>query len=413
MFDVTLMRWIDRTAGNLACNALALKKRLLNGAVGTKPIRKIVVMKFFGMGSIIVASPSLLALREAYPDAEIYFVSFAANKEVLEILDLTDKNFYIDPKTPQTFAASTMKVAAALAKEKIDLAIDFEFFAKFPLVLSGMANIPTNAGFYLTQEPWRRALLDVSGSYNHYFHTKDIFLSLIYLLTSQDIYYTEFERFRSRYAYPRVTPATEDVESARAVLASNGVPHGARVVVLNPNAAIDLAPEVRKWPEDRYSSLADRISREHDAHVVIIGSPSENEYCARIAAQARNPRVVSIAGQLKVRELLGLFSLVDLFVTNDSGPMHVACLVDTPIVGLFFADTPTVFAPLASRTACVVPPLYSIPMFTVYNGKDVFAGRPVSSVKNVPATTVSVETVMESVGQMLARGEERCEMTMH
>jgi len=64
-----------------------------------------------------------------------------------------------------------------------------------------------------------------------------------------------------------------------------------------------------------------------------------------------------------------------LVVSNDSGPMHLACLVDAPIIGLFFADSPTLFAPLGSRVRSVAPPLYSIPLFSVYNGKDVAVGQ--------------------------------------
>ncbi|MBX3214915.1 MAG: hypothetical protein KF850_22975, partial [Labilithrix sp.] len=196
MFDVKLMRWIDNQVGNLACTALATAKRI--GAPfrrDTVDYKKIVVTKFFGMGSIIVASPALQALRDAYPDAEIHFVSFRSNKEILEILGLTDKNWFVDISTPAAFAASVLTLARDLRAERFDLMIDFEFFAKFPLVLAGLAGVPKKAGFYLTQEPWRRTLLDVSGSYNHYFHTKDIFVSLVYLLTTGDLFYLDFEDF--------------------------------------------------------------------------------------------------------------------------------------------------------------------------------------------------------------------------
>jgi ADP-heptose:LPS heptosyltransferase len=407
MFDVSLMRWIDDKAGNLACNALAYKKRLLSLFAKTKKngaaphFKKIAVMKFFGMGSIVVASPALQALRESFPDAEIVFVTFKSNKEILEILGLTDTNLFIDTSSPQAFVKSTFQAAAALRREKVEIALDFEFFAKFPLVLAGLAGIKQSAGFYLTQEHWRRTLLDVPGSYNHYFHTKDIFLSLVYLLTTGDLYYVGFEEFRQRYAYPQVEPRDADIQSVHELLDALQLA-GRRLVVLNPNAAVDLAPEIRKWPEERYVELAQRVLAEHpEAAVVVVGAPSEREYVERIVDRVRSPRCVSLAGKLSLRQLIALFARTDLFITNDSGPMHLACLVDAPIVGLFFADTSTVFAPLASRTAVVQPALYCIPMFTVYNGKDVFAGRDVGSVKNVPAQTVGVDDVMEKVRGML------------
>lgn len=403
MFDVKLMRWIDNQVGNLACAAFATAKRL--GAPfrkDTTSYKKIVVTKFFGMGSIIVATPALQALREAYPDAEIHFVSFSSNKEILEILGLTDKNWFVDNSTPAAFAASTLALARDLRAEKFDLLIDFEFFAKFPLVLAGLAGVPKKAGFYLTQEPWRRTLLDVSGSYNHYFHTKDIFVSLVYLLTTGDLFYLDFEAFRRRYGYPQLEVEPAAREHVTRLLSSRGV-GGLRTFIVNANTSADLAPEVRKWPVERYAELTRRLLDENpDAAVVFIGAKSERRYVEGIVDAVDDPRAVSVAGELSLRQLLALFERGELFVTNDSGPMHLACLVDTPIVGLFFADTPTVYGPIASRTATVSPPLYSIPLFTVYNGKDVVAGRPVDTIDNTAARSVTVERVLAECRSIIA-----------
>lgn len=402
MFDVKLMRWIDNQVGNLACNVLAASKNA-TARFRTQPTeyRKICVMKFFGIGSIVVGAPSLIALREAYPDAEIHFVSFKSNKEILEILDLTDKNWFVDNSSPKAFIASTMKLAKDLRDEGFDLVIDFEFFAKFPLVLSGLAQIPKKAGFYLTHEPWRRTLLDVIGSYNHYYHTKDIFLSLIYLLTTGDLYYLDFESFQQRYRYPRIEIEPDARHHVERLLDARGR-NGRRVVLVNPNTSPDLAPDVRKWPEDRYVDLAKKTLEEHpDAFVAFVGAKSERAYVERIVAAANDPRCTSLAGELSLKQLLAAFEVADLFVTNDSGPMHLACLVDTPVIGLFFADTPTVFAPLASRAVSVAPQLYSLPLFTVYNGKDVVAGRPVDTIQNTIARAVPVERVLVEVRRML------------
>ncbi|WP_394833823.1 glycosyltransferase family 9 protein [Pendulispora rubella] len=406
MFNVSVMRWIDDKAGNLACNAFALKKRLLSVLERTKggapqEFKKIAVMKFFGFGSVIVSSPALVALRESFPEAEILFVTFKSNKEILDILNIADRALFIDTSNLPSFVASTLEVAAKLRREKVDLALDLEFFAKFPLVLANLAGIKLSAGYYLTQEHWRRTLLDVPGSYNHYFHTKDIFLSLVYLLRTGDLYYVGFDAFRKRYKYPNIEIRPQDLERVRTILRENGV--DGDVIVLNPNSSVDLAPEVRKWPEERYGELVDRILAENpQAHVVLIGAKSEASYVGRVRAHAHGDRVVSLAGKLTLRELAALFSITTLFVTNDSGPMHLACLTDTPIVGLFFGDTPTLFAPLASRVEVVAPSLYCIPMFTVYNGKDVFAGRPAETVLNVPAQTVSVDDVMAKVRSLMA-----------
>jgi ADP-heptose:LPS heptosyltransferase len=406
MLEVKVMRRVDSLVGNAICSVLAVGKKLrrpFSSPRDTGTYRKICVMKFFGMGSIVVATPSLKALRDQFPGAEIHFVTFKQNKELLEILGLTDRHHFVDTSSTQAFVSSTLKVARDLRREGIDLVIDLEFYAKFPLVLASLGAVPKKAGFYLNPEPWRRELLDVPGWYNHYFHTKDIFLSLVYLLAKDDYYYVDFAEFSAKYTYPRITPGDEQVASVRAKLARHGVSVNSRLFVINPNTSPELAPEARKWPAERYGELARQLLADHpEAHVAFIGTKGEKAYVDAVAATARDPRAFGFAGEVNLRELLALFSVTDVLVSNDSGPMHLACLVDTPVVGLFFADTPTLFAPIGSKTASVAPSLYSMPLFTVYNGKDVVVGRTTEVVRNIAACTVSVDTVMSEARKLIA-----------
>ncbi len=397
------MRRIDGLVGNLLCSALAAGKELSRPfAAAPGPVKNIAVMKFFGMGSIVVASPAVAALRDQFPGAKIHFVTFKSNAGILDLLGQTDHQHLIDPSTPASFIRTTLGVIRALRAARCDLAVDLEFFAKFPLTLASLAGIPKKAGFYLQSEAWRRSLLDVTGSYNHYFHTKDIFLSLPYLLATEDPYYLGFAEWTRRYAYPRITRSELERAALRKKLAPR-VGADDELVVINPNTSPDLAPEARKWPEGRYAELADRIvAARPRARVLFIGAPSERAYVERVAGLCKTPRALSVAGDLSLPELVTLFAEAVLVVSNDSGPMHLACLVDAPVVGLFFADSPVLFAPQGTRVRSVVPPLYSIPLFTVYNGKDISAGRPSSEIANTAACTVSVDTVMTAVHEVLA-----------
>jgi ADP-heptose:LPS heptosyltransferase len=360
-------------------------------------------MKFFGMGSLVVASRSLAALRDCYPDAELHFVTFASNRAVLEILNLTDRNHYVDPSTPQSFVRTTLKVARDLRAAKCDLALDFEFFAKFPLVLASMAGIPKKAGFYLTAESWRMKLLDVTGFYNSYFHTSEIFLSLVYAAVTGDQYYLHFKEFAAKYSYPRVHVSEVERAALRAKLAGLGVRGNEPLFVINANTSPDLAPEARKWPKERYAQLADElVAHTPTGRVLWIGAPNEREYVDSVASLCKTPRRHVVAGELSLRELVVLFAEARLVISNDSGPMHLACLVDAPVIGLFFADSPVLFAPLGSRVRSVAPDLYSIPLFSVYNGKDVAVGRPSKEVSNTAACSVPLETVMREARELLA-----------
>ncbi|MGE5182012.1 MAG: glycosyltransferase family 9 protein [Acidobacteriota bacterium] len=397
------MRRLDKVLGNAACNVLATTHQIRKRFVATdREVKNIAVMKFFGMGSIIVATKSLAALRDHYPQAKIHFVTFKSNKPILDILGLTDHEHYVDPSTPQAFVASTLKVARDLRRAKCDLVLDLEFFAKFPLVLGSLAGIPKKAGFYLTLEPWRRELLDVTGFYNGYFHTSDIFLSLVYLLVTGDHYYLSFKEFAAKYKYPRVDISELERAALRQKLAQHGIKNDP-LYVINCNTSPDLVPEARKWPKERYAQLADElVALTPNARVLFVGAPHERPYVESVAELCKTPRRHVIAGDISLRELLVLFAECKLFVTNDSGPMHLACLVDAPTVGLFFADSPTLFAPLGSRVRSVAPDLYSIPLFTVYNGKDVAVGRPSLEIGNAAACSVPLEQLMHEIRELLA-----------
>jgi ADP-heptose:LPS heptosyltransferase len=403
------MRKLDALLGNIACNVLATAKQVAAPfSAPPKSLRKIAVMKFFGLGSIAVATPALQAIRAHYPNAEICFITFKGNRDLLEMLKLTDRNYYVDPTSARSFTQSTLQVIRELRKAQIDLAIDLEFFAKFPLVLASLAGIPRKAGFYLTAESWRRTMLDIPGSYNHYYHTKDIFLSLVYRLVEEDPYYLGFNAFSRRFSYPRLRPEAADVDSVNALLEAKGVRQNTPLIVINPNTSPELAPEARKWPEDRYTELALELCKlVPGAKVVLTGAKGEAEYVNRIVLRAADARVFSLAGQMNLRQLMALFDRAALFVSNDSGPMHLACLVDAPTIGLFFADTPTLFAPIGSQVASIAPDTYGLPLFTVYNGKDVLHGRPAGGVKNVLAQTVTVEEVLRIAGPMLTKNASR------
>ena len=398
------MRRLDRVLGDAACSVLATVHRLRKPFIAARPIRTIAVMKFFGMGSIVVASKSLSALRDRYPGAAIHFVTFKSNQAILEILDMTDRNHYVDPSTPQAFVQTTLEVAAALRRARCDLVLDLEFFAKFPLVLGSLAGIPQKAGFHLTSENWRRELLDVSGNYNSYFHTSEIFLSLVYLCATGDPYYLGFKEWQVKYKYPRIEPSELERAQLRTKLAQgHGIGRGDPLFVINANTSPDLAPEARKWPKERYAQLADAlVAHTPGARVCFIGAPNERAYVESVAALCKTPRHHVVAGDLSLRELLVMFAETKLVISNDSGPMHLACLVDAPIIGLFFADAPTLFAPIGSRVRSVAPELYSIPLFNVYNGKDIVIGKPSSEVGNAAACTVDLETVMVEARALLA-----------
>ena len=400
-----LMIKIDFLIGVPVCYVLAgaqiLKKSLSFKQKPQSKIKKILIIKFLGIGSITLTAPAILALRDEFPDAEIYYLTFKNNKEVIDLLGLTQKNFYIDIKSISSFFVSTIQTLLKLRKEKIDLMLDFEFFSKLPLIIGALGRIKYKAGFCLITEWWRRYLLTSRGFYNHYYHVKDIFLSLVYLVRYNDPYYVDFEAYRIKYNLPISSPLPETLQRAKKIIDKIGVPEGNLLIAVNPNAGPELAPQLKRWPAEYFVELINKISDKYpNVFIVLIGSKGEKAYVQAIADKVkRKNRVINIAGETTLTQLSGLLSLTDLFITVDSGPMHLASLTRTATIGLFGAETPVLYGPLNERAKALCKPLYSVPMFTVYNGKESML------TKNVPMELLGVEEVFRVAEKYLDKQE--------
>jgi ADP-heptose:LPS heptosyltransferase len=338
-------------------------------------IEKILLIKFFGLGSIVLSAPSIIALKDKYPGVKIYFLSFSNNKSIFEILNLTDKNYFIDSTNFKTFVFSLFKTIVSLRKEKIDLSIDLEFFAKFPLVVSYLARVNKKAGFYLTKEHWRKSLLDYRGYYNHYWHVKDIFLSLVYLIKEKDQYYLNFNEYKNKYVLPKLEFSEEMYDRLKEKLKKFGW-QNEKIILINPNAGKDLATKIRKWPDHYFSELSDLLIKKlgRDYTIIYLGGNSEEKEMVKNIITSinkkNNSKVLNLASELNLTELLVLFNMANLFITIDSGPMHLAALSRVPIIGLFFGDTPVLFGPLTEKYKIVFNNAYCQPLYTVYSGKE-------------------------------------------
>ena len=120
------------------------------------------------------------------------------------------------------------------------------------------------------------------------------------------------------------------------------------LILLNPNAS-DLLP-LRKWPTDRYIDLARRLlERFSDVSIGMTGAPDEAESIAQVAAEVGSPRCFSFAGKTTLPQLLVLYTLSELLITNDSGPAHFASMTPITVITLFGPETPLLFRALTPR----------------------------------------------------------------
>jgi heptosyltransferase-2 len=127
---------------------------------------------------------------------------------------------------------------------------------------------------------------------------------------------------------------------------------------LNPGAAYGAA---KRWPASRFAAVGDALAQRTGASVAVLGAPAERALAEQVAAAMRHPARV-LAGQTRLSELVGVLSRLRLLVTNDSGPMHVASALGTPVVAVFGPTDERETAPAGSaRTRIVREPVPCAP----------------------------------------------------
>jgi ADP-heptose:LPS heptosyltransferase len=138
------------------------------------------------------------------------------------------------------------------------------------------------------------------------------------------------------------------------------------IVLLNPNAS-DMLP-LRKWPTERFVALGKMILAHYpEACLAITGAPSERVSAEEVSRQIDSARVASFAGKTTLRELLVLYSLADILVTNDSGPGHFASLTPINSIVMYGPETPALFGAIGGRFQVIHPQLACSPCVNVFN----------------------------------------------
>jgi lipopolysaccharide heptosyltransferase II len=126
------------------------------------------------------------------------------------------------------------------------------------------------------------------------------------------------------------------------------------------NCSVGAARPARNWFPERFSSLADRLIDELDAQVIFVGGNEDRELVQRVLARMRN-KAVSAAGDLSIPESAALLARCKCLVSADTGPLHLATAVQTPVVGLFGSTDPRRTGPIGRGHQVIMKDLDCVP----------------------------------------------------
>jgi ADP-heptose:LPS heptosyltransferase len=374
--NLTLAKAVDRYAGMAVCLFLAglrFLRELVAPRSGTVEVRTILCVKFWGLGNVVLLLPVLRRLRERYPAARIVFVTLARNRELIEACPTVDRRIYVDDRGPLRLLGSYLAAAGAAFRERPDLTIDFEQFARASAILAVLARSKQIVGLD-TPGQGRSVLYHKRVRYDDRQHMGQTYLDLARSAgVAESVYRPE----------PFEVGAAARAE-ASALLSAEGRP--APLVVLHPGSGDNF--QGRRWPAQCFASLADRLVRECGARIVLTGSPGEAGLVREVLSRMEEPgRAVDASGRLSVLGLAALVERADALVTNDTAPVHLGSALGTAVFALYGPNTPRLYGPLSAGSHAFWRELPCSPCLTNTNYKTSHCRLPVC-IQDIPVGEV-------------------------
>ncbi len=275
------------------------------------------------IGDAVMSVAALRELRRSLPDSYLLLIARPWVAGLFENQGLVDEVYPVDPGETQV-----QQLRSMIGKVRnCDQAILFQNAFQAALV-AFLARVPDRAGYSTDGRRLlltRRAKPRIKRLNRHQVY---YYLDLLHQTGFSPKDYLQDDDFRPDIS---LKPTKQGIQSARRLLAENNIQPGKSLVLLNPGAYFGSA---KRWLIERYASLGNRLVQNRSAQVVIIGSASERGIAERISARMRTGAAI-MTGATDLPTLMGLFSVSQLFVTNDSGPMHLAAALDTPQIALF------------------------------------------------------------------------------
>jgi ADP-heptose:LPS heptosyltransferase len=337
--------------------------------------QKIIFLKFIEQGATVLAYSALKRATELVGKENVYFCVFEANRPILDILDIIpEKNIIsIRDKSVFTFLSSALSALLKIRSAKIDTSIDMEFFSRASAIFSFLSGAKTRIGLhrFTSELPYRGNLMTHRIQYSPYVHISEFYYSLVEasLQDPSEIPMLKIAKGEFKAVIPVFSPTELEKKTVLEYLSPNPSSSGEkknRIVILNPNAS-DMLP-LRKWDKQNFIELGKKIISENEnVRIVISGAPSEQKDAEDVCKQIGSAKAVSFAGKTTLRELLTLYSLSDILVTNDSGPGHFSALTNIRTIILFGPETPQLFGPISPNAQVIWKGLACSPCVSVLN----------------------------------------------
>ena len=318
---------------------------LMDALRGLRPAR-VCIIKPSSLGDVVHALPVLAALRSRWPEARFAWVVNRGLRALLDGHPDLDEVIPFDRSrarlTPRG-VASISRFLLGLRRHKFDLTIDLQGLLRSGImtratgapVRVGMADAREGAGRFYTH---RIASADPEA------HAVDRLLRVA-------------EAFGAEVDPPRFTVAIGDADSAWARNTLKSVPR--------PRIAVNVGARwlTKRWPPEQFAAVARKAVAMRGAGLVLVGAPEDRPLVDALKAALGPIEALDLCGGTTLPQLAAIASQVDVFLSNDTGPLHLAAAAGARTVGVYTCTSPSRTGPYGSNSVAVQSCVWCAPSF--------------------------------------------------
>ena len=312
-------------------NRLKIRK---SGDIVPERIEKILIRGTNWIGDVVMSLPAVSAVRHSFPRARICVLAKPWVADLYRSCPDVDDVIIFQSPGRHDGVGGKVRLARELRGEEFDLALLLQNAIEAALI-TWRARIPMRAGYdsdcrglLLTHAVRRtRAIRRI--------HQIDYYLAMVRALGCS-------------VAGREIRLAPDDAACAAAdkILAGYGIDRRDTLIGIAPGASYGPA---KMWFPDRFAAVADRMADDFSARVVLFGSAGDRERAKHVQRHAKRD-LINLAGETGLNEAMALISRCGLFISNDSGLMHLAGALDVPLIAIFGSTNPVTTSPPGERS---------------------------------------------------------------
>ena len=331
-----------------------------NGEVNPKqsPGMNILIVKTSAIGDVIQTLPALNALRKHYPDAHITWLVEEAAADIIKDHPSLDRILVSKRKRWSKALLGLSGLSAVkeiyrfikqLRDTEYDLLIDFQSLLKSSIWIA-LTRAKRKVGYGPGMDHAEHSYIFLNErispvDMNHHAVLRDLLLLKGLGIDSKEIIFNLSIHDRAR-------------KQANDLLALHGIIETVFLIAINPVAKW----ETKLWSNRNFAELADRLIEQYSAQIIFTGNAEDRKIIAGILGHM-NKKAFDLSGETSLKTLAALYEKADLVISTDTGPMHIAAAVGTPVVALFGPTAPWRTGPFGDahqiiRTGIVCSPCF-------------------------------------------------------